>query len=59
MVTLFRVFQVENTQKWFNLSLLLGCPGTVQFAQGHTGWWYSQEAQWEIKLPTSGSAAGY
>ena len=26
-------------------SLLLGGPGTVQLAQGHIGWLYSQEAQ--------------
>ena len=37
-------------------SLLLGYLGTAQFAQCHTDWLYSQEAQEAIELPSSGSA---
>ena len=55
MVTLFRVFPVKNTQKWFTL-FFWGHP--VQLAQGHTGWLF-WHAQWGTELPTSGSAARY
>ena len=53
--TLFGVSQVENTEQWFTTPFFCGCPGTMHVAQGHTGWLFSQEAQWGIELPTSDS----
>ena len=41
MRTRFRIFQVENTQKWLTLPFFWGCPGTVQLAQNHPGWLFS------------------
>ena len=38
MATLFGVFQVEDTQKWFPMPFFWGCPGTVPLAQGHPRW---------------------
>ena len=59
MATLFNAFQVDNIQKRFVVPFFWGHPGTVQLAQGHTSWLFSQEAQWGIELPTSGSAFRY
>ena len=53
---LFRVFQVETTQKWFTIPFFWDHPGTMQLAQGHTAWLFSQEAQWGTKFTISGSA---
>ena len=58
-VTLFRVFQVESTQKWFSIPFFWGRPGIVQLSRGPTGWLFAQEAQRRFELPTFGSAARY
>ena len=57
MAILSSVFQVASTQKWFTIAFFWGRPGTMQLAQGHTGWLYSQEAQWESDSETYHSAA--
>ena len=59
MVTFFggEGFHVENTQEWFTIPFFLGYLGTLQLVQGHTSWLYSQEAQWGMKLPASGSVS--
>ena len=59
MATLLKVFQVENTQKWFIIPFFWGHLGIVQLAQGHPGWLLFQEVEWGIKLPTSGFAIRY
>ena len=41
---------------YHSLQFLLSCSACTNPAQGHTGWFYSQEMQWGTDLPTSGSA---